>query len=325
MIANYTQTTTANSIITSCQGDYQKLIGVGNNMWIDWVDRVHQDLNRVSRWEWLKNVRKQFYCTIGQSTYYLKGGTMPGASTITFVAINNNVATITANNTYVIGDGQNVIITGLTHTQLNGTWLLLSATPTQFTFATTGLTNLSTVADTGTANTNINTNLNCTDLDHMIDGSVINRSLINTQNFTISGTSISISYGRLYLTDIPPYDPAGAWTVPGPPVMYLVDNTGVISLYPPPDQGYVIEFQYDAVRKTIVNGSDILQVPDYYRNVMVAGVNELAAAYLCSQPGMGHFQSAVQYWNASYADGKRSMIRDKQNFPRTQFIAPVLP
>lgn len=75
----------------------------------------------------------------------------PSAATITNVAVTSNVATITATNTFASGDS--VTIAGLTHTVLNGTWVLASASGSSFTFDIT-TSNIGSASDSGTATDN---------------------------------------------------------------------------------------------------------------------------------------------------------------------------
>jgi hypothetical protein len=57
------------------------------------------------------------------------------SATITNVALTSNVATITATNSYVVGNS--VTISGLANTVLNGNWILTGVTGSTFTFALT--------------------------------------------------------------------------------------------------------------------------------------------------------------------------------------------
>lgn len=71
-----------------------------------------------------------------------------GNATITNVALTSNVVTITANNNYVAGDS--VTVAAVTNTAVNGTFPLLSASGTQYTYALTHA-NITSGADTGTS------------------------------------------------------------------------------------------------------------------------------------------------------------------------------
>jgi hypothetical protein len=71
-----------------------------------------------------------------------------GVATITNVALTSNVVTITATNDYVIGDS--VVVAAVTNTAVNGTFTVVSASSSQFTYALTHA-NIASGADTGTA------------------------------------------------------------------------------------------------------------------------------------------------------------------------------
>lgn len=335
-----TTTTTAGIIVASCQGDFQRLIGVQNNQWVDWIDRVHQRILRHSRWRFQQTQveAQQFYTTAGQVAYFLGSGTLPGSASITNVAIdatqNPPVATITAANNYVVGNGQTVVITGLTHTVLNNTWSLVQAFPGSFTFQMpAGTAGVASTPDTGTANTVFNTNLALADLDLIVDGTVLLRGIPGIPQGSVSQTVSNLAGGGListgglglYRVTTVPFDISGVWSLPSPPKAFLIRSNNVMELYPPPDNKYTVEFQYQASRAGITNFNSVLQVPDYYRAVVVAGVNELAAAYLAKDPSGARFAQEVVYWHDAFEDGLRSMIRDKQLFPRVSFIAPILP
>lgn len=84
-----------------------------------------------------------------------------------------------------------------------------------------------------------------------------------------------------------------------------------------PLDGYIIRFKYYADRIQLTQSLQFLQIPDYYKDIVVAGVNWYAAQFL-------ERQQPMQFWGAMYKDGLRQMIRDKNLFPRGSgdYIAP---
>lgn len=70
-----------------------------------------------------------------------------------------------------------------------------------------------------------------------------------------------------------------------------------------PMDGYFIEFRYYAQRTPVLSLNQVLQVPDDYKDVMIAGVNALTFDYLTRAPD-------AQKWYAIYKDGITQMIRD---------------
>jgi len=116
---------------------------------------------------------------------------------------------------------------------------------------------------------------------------------------TTSGSETCQTASPLYTT--------GSWQEP---------NTGLISGATAPTQnnlepidGYLIEFQYYQTRTTLTQGTQVIQVPDEYRDVVIAGVNYLANEYLKRQQD-------ASFWLGVYQSGVRDMVRDKWQFPK---------
>jgi hypothetical protein len=84
-----------------------------------------------------------------------------------------------------------------------------------------------------------------------------------------------------------------------------------------PVRGYVMEFTYFKQRTQITDTTNVLQVPDDYFDIMVAGVNAMAYTYLIDNMDM------MQFWSQAFMKGKIDMIRDKNLFPGgSEFIRP---
>lgn len=84
----------------------------------------------------------------------------------------------------------------------------------------------------------------------------------------------------------------------------------------PPIGGYLIGFKYFKQRTTISATSTVLQVPDVYKDVVVAGVNWLAFRYL-------KMADEAAYWYQVYQDGLRQIIRDRNLLQEdADFIRP---
>lgn len=210
----------------------------------------------------------------------------------------------------LIGQSNPAIISMINRVHLDllrhSRWKFLLSDPVKFT-ATVGSSDYliaSGVAATGV----IDTGLQLSDLD-----------IIKPNDVAIYGPTL---YYTLFKTDTAPLD--AEYYLNGVPHYWLLtSSTGVLSLYPYPDQAYVIKFQYYKTRTTLTDPTDALQLPDQYFDVLVAGVNEQAALYI----SLDHEQYApmASYWAGKYAEGKRGMIRDANLFPRADFIAPSLP
>lgn len=107
-------------------------------------------------------------------------------------------------------------------------------------------------------------------------------------------------------------------------------STGLIggpSAYPSqnlisPMQGYLIEFRYWQARVQLTQAAQNLQIPDDYIDVVVSGVNwKLAQMLRKSSPALVSQQDVDTYHDA-YRGGLTGIIRDKNLFPRSDFIYP---
>jgi hypothetical protein len=80
--------------------------------------------------------------------------------------------------------------------------------------------------------------------------------------------------------------------------------------------GYVIQFRYYEIENPITSFSQVLQIPDRYVDVMIAGVNWLALKFL------GRTQEAAE-WYATYRTGMIAMVRDRNQQNRfADYISP---
>jgi hypothetical protein len=80
--------------------------------------------------------------------------------------------------------------------------------------------------------------------------------------------------------------------------------------------GYVIQFRYYRIENILTDFGNILQIPDRYSDVMVAGVNWLALKFL------SRTQEAAE-WYATYRTGLVAMVRDRNQQNRfSDYISP---
>jgi hypothetical protein len=101
-------------------------------------------------------------------------------------------------------------------------------------------------------------------------------------------------------------EPLGqVFTMPAFPRVFCYDTTVpfVLSLYPPPNNAFEIQFRYYIPRQVIQTPADSLQIPVEYSDVLVAGVNSLVAK-------LQNRDNDVLYWSQEYEKGKRDMVRD---------------
>lgn len=85
-----------------------------------------------------------------------------------------------------------------------------------------------------------------------------------------------------------------------------------------PVDGYVIEFRYMKQPAALADVANSLQVPDEYKDVLIAGTNWLAFQFLKKQ-------EEAQMWYQVYQNGIASIIRDQNKGPKIDFIRPILP
>lgn len=108
-------------------------------------------------------------------------------------------------------------------------------------------------------------------------------------------------------------------TVTGYSSQYLFDGqiqADGLELYPPPNGAYSIDFRYFKERTTLTAGSDVLQIPDDYSDVVVNGV-AAKAFELLKMP-----EDAASKFS-QYQMGIIQMISDLNLYPKSNnFIRP---
>lgn len=105
----------------------------------------------------------------------------------------------------------------------------------------------------------------------------------------------------------------GDWTEPG---------TGLISgaAYPTVNSletlgGYVIEFRYAENRVQLTTAQQTLQIPDDYKDIIIAGVNFYAAQYL-------KLPSEAQLWGSFYQEGIKAILSDNAPSGQADYLRP---
>jgi hypothetical protein len=133
--------------------------------------------------------------------------------------------------------------------------------------------------------------------------------------YAIATTNASVENGGELLQNASPIPIGIDWTEP---TSGLLTNTAA----PPslnnitPMDGYIIGFRYFQQRQTVTSLATVLQVPDVYEDVIVAGVNWMAFQYL-------RLAQEAQMWQMIYMNGIRDMIRDRNAGPReNDYIHP---
>lgn len=145
-------------------------------------------------------------------------------------------------------------------------------------------------------------------------------TLLNLPDFDIMKQDEVIDYSnfkRLAKSDAPPV--SQEFTVPAKPRIYVMqpDKPNVLQIWPAPNAGYNITFRYYKVRNQLQVSTDVLQIPDRYKDVVCHGVVWYAFQYLKSYP------EDVEEYKTLYLQGKQQIIKDMNLFPRgSEFIRP---
>lgn len=146
--------------------------------------------------------------------------------------------------------------------------------------------------------------LNLTDLYNITENSVIDRT--NTRRLTcVNDKPVGVTF-----------DTAGTTAYPTLYRNDLQDGPYVLTLYGTPNGAYTIEFRYQKNRNILTSASQVLQVPDIYKDIVIAGVNSLASQFL-------KMPEDVQAWEGRYQGSLRGMLQDKNLYNRpADFIRP---
>ena len=106
--------------------------------------------------------------------------------------------------------------------------------------------------------------------------------------------------------------PISEWNQTGP---LPPEDNNLTPLY-----GYVIEFQYQVKRQFITDPSQILQIPDRYRDIVISGVNYYANLYTAKSDDLA---AKVGVWKTEFMQGLANIRRDLQiNHKNVNVILP---
>lgn len=109
-----------------------------------------------------------------------------------------------------------------------------------------------------------------------------------------------------------PYSEATSGQVTGTASLPTVNNLD-------PMLGYVIEFRYYKQRQPINSIADVLQIPDYYADVVIAGCNFYYNLYMDKASD----REKAMIWKGEWLDGIKQIRKDLNiSFRNTDFISP---
>ena len=112
---------------------------------------------------------------------------------------------------------------------------------------------------------------------------------------------------------------AQEFSIPAKPRIWVMqpDKPFVLQLWPAPDNAYQITFRYYRARVQLTTATQVIQIPDRYKDIMCHGVTWYAFQYLKSYP------EDVQEYMQLYKEGKTQIIKDMNLFPRAEeYVRP---
>jgi len=90
-----------------------------------------------------------------------------------------------------------------------------------------------------------------------------------------------------------------------------------------PIRGYLIEFRHYRQHTPLISTDSVILIPDDFKDVVVAGVNHLAAQYLHRTDSARDPIPEVQFWAGAYQEGLQRLTKDQNPFPAGgAFIRP---
>lgn len=141
---------------------------------------------------------------------------------------------------------------------------------------------------------------------------LVSASGVHYVSYNVYASSVS---DNETLQTVTPASIGGSWTEP---------TSGLITSGPTfptqnnlePIDGYLMEFRYYKVRQQMTATGQIIQIPDDYKDIVIAGTNWLGFKYI-------RRMSEAQEWSQVYKMGLSEIIRDKNQFPHGgNFIGP---
>jgi hypothetical protein len=348
---------TVQNIVDAVSQDVRKLLGnTGNdaNILLDYTDRVHQQLLRVSRWTFLLSAPQQFMTQKGESDYWL--GTAGSAPTSVFdTALNlTDIGNIKFDSVFdrsnfrplkrtdespllskfAFRDGQSRAGRPLLWRNSPDTPNVINLYPApdnQNTYQPVPEPpDLKTVGGGAKAARTYYVRATYVDSAGLESAAsdeaqfyVPANSLLVVQKPNVPvGAQPGITYGQfnIYISTTSNTEQQVAtlqsadWTEPTSALTFGAAYPTVNNITPL--GGYIIEFRYYKARTTLAALSTVLQIPDQYKDIVVSGVQYHAFKYL------KQVQDA-QASKAEYQAGIQQIIHDMNLFPQgPQFIRP---
>lgn len=311
-------TTTVQDILTASSQDVRGVLsgnaanGLGGDVGIllDYTNRVHLDLLRFSRWSFLLSPVYRFVTQLGVTDYWIGQAGYPATdyslngALDTLLDLEVQLGQIKRDSVF---DRSNSVRLARTDNAPLGQVFALNAHPKLFANdpRTPYLVSIYPPPDYGST-WNFNSISRTGNLATFTTTATNDFQLNENQNYAWIQGVADTSYNGYF------------------PIQAI--NSGVVTIWCPgangssgagtASSGYVIEFRFYHARQQLTAPDQLLQVPDDYKDIVIAGVNELAYKYLQKDED-------AQYWGQVYKAGRTQIVKDKNLFPRAEeYVRP---
>lgn len=306
--------TTVQDILNCASQDIRQVLSgtssPGQQILIDYTNRISLDLLRFSRWTFLLSPIFKFNTLVGETDYYL--GTSPAPVDVNLNGVIDtkleitNLGIIKRDSVY---DRSNSVRLARTDNAPLGQVFGLPAHPKMFRndVQSGSIVNIYPPPDYGTV------------WNFSTISRASNVTTFTTTNSTNNDFIVNENNNQVWIQGVADTSYNGYW-----PIISVTGNTVTVwnpgsnssSTSGTATSGYTIEFRYFFPRIQLTSPSQIIQIPDDYVDIVCAGVNWLAFQYL-QKP------EDAQAWQQLYMQGRTQMVKDKNLFPRAEeFVRP---
>ena len=298
--------TTAEDIIEAVSSDVLQEMGPDHPGLLDYVDRIHKQLLRHSRWPWLRS-SPQTLVTVNNVSDYWIGAMLSGPIGTTETGL--NITDLWAIDTSSVYDRTNFRRLGRTEDQPLGDIFDRTSKPRVWRNDRRNpyVLSIYPLPDQGIL-TNIVSISRASNIVTVVTSTP--HQLSQNNYVSISGVTETSFNGAFSV-----FGSLGGGIISSTTFSFFQAGPNVSSSGGTVQGGYGIEFHYFQKRTEIISSSQVLQIPDDYSDVVTAGVNWLATKYLKSA-------EEANFWKQAYEEGKVAMIKDRNIGPRRDWIRP---
>lgn len=353
-------TYTVQDIVNGASQDLRSQLATNSTILLDYVDRIHKQVARGSKWQFMLSDPLQFITEPGINDYWIgaTGGGSQGSietnlNLVDIYRIKDDSVMDRSNNTGLFrvqakppnlttfenpdGQSRRLRPTNFAHNNFAGLLQIFPAPDNQNTYQPSPESPIcGTIAGGALPGrtyfvkyTIIDSNGNESDASSLATTIFVpasNLLVVRSPKFPQINSARGISYAayKVYAAAIlgnEVVQNAGASIATGVNFTESVGGLATGTTAAPsinnltPLGGYVMEFAYYKQRLKFTSLSSQLQIPDDYKDVLVAGVNWLGYMFL-KQP------TDAMMWHEIFQAGLRDMIRDKNQFSEENFMKP---